>query len=646
MICLFHKWDGCKCTKCGKVRDEFHTFAGCKCTKCGATRDKEHAFTRVPGTCIERCTVCGKEREAHSYQGCQCTVCGKTRDEAHAFRNVPGQCVKKCTVCGKEQSLPHDYGKDGMQCVRCGALNPTPFDLSGLTTAEFQAVQTAVEINRKVNKQPSLDKVYVEAQMQLCKPGRRVGLAEIAILATSVLSVMQAFGGGGLTSHSGDVNETLARLQLALNLKSAQEKINAQLKAFNERNGNGAGGGDAEKPAPAEGSGKSGGPASTKPSNAALYDAANGVFHNTFSVLQLDETGHDWEAPIREHIDTLKKGGQDGVNLLFSFLMRCARGEGPSISESWWHGSTYAVRTVAMFPPKYACDTLLKLLETDSRIYEWFAYVQKEAILALTPIATVKHLPRLEKIAANPMSLSPIDWINELIAKLRSSAPAAPADGGPLFDVALTMTGPNKISVIKAICESTGYGLKEAKSIADNPPATVKRGLSQREADKLVAALCGAGAVCTMDPAAPTPAPAPTEAPKEAPAETPAAEAAPSPASAPAPAEAPKEAPAETPAPADTPEKEKTPEDMTARELTDYMQTDAAAGDLGWLGMKLCEKLKAGFRASPDDTAYALKVFGDQGTVDRFLSVYQTMQPDELGYLLPDLLTRYIQRRS
>ena len=45
MACLFgHQWNGCKCEKCGKTRDENHNWDGCKCTVCGATRNMEHAW--------------------------------------------------------------------------------------------------------------------------------------------------------------------------------------------------------------------------------------------------------------------------------------------------------------------------------------------------------------------------------------------------------------------------------------------------------------------------------------------------------------------------------------------------------------------------------------------------------------------------
>jgi len=35
MACLFgHKWNGCKCARCGKSRDENHDWDGCKCEIC------------------------------------------------------------------------------------------------------------------------------------------------------------------------------------------------------------------------------------------------------------------------------------------------------------------------------------------------------------------------------------------------------------------------------------------------------------------------------------------------------------------------------------------------------------------------------------------------------------------------------------
>jgi hypothetical protein len=34
-----HKWNGCQCGRCGKIRDEQHDWNFCKCTICGRLQD-------------------------------------------------------------------------------------------------------------------------------------------------------------------------------------------------------------------------------------------------------------------------------------------------------------------------------------------------------------------------------------------------------------------------------------------------------------------------------------------------------------------------------------------------------------------------------------------------------------------------------
>lgn len=52
-------------------------------------------------------------------------------------------------------------------------------------------------------------------------------------------------------------------------------------------------------------------------------------------------------------------------------------------------------------------------------------------------------------------------------------------------DVELTEVGTEIIKVIKAVREVTGLGLKEAKDLVDSVPKTVKKGVSQKEAEKI-----------------------------------------------------------------------------------------------------------------------------------------------------------------
>ena len=82
---------------------------------------------------------------------------------------------------------------------------------------------------------------------------------------------------------------------------------------------------------------------------------------------------------------------------------------------------------------------------------------------------------------------------------------AAPAAGGggaaaaaveekTEFNVVLLEAGANKVSVIKAVRELTGLGLKEAKDLVDGAPKPVKEGLPKADAEAAKKKLEDAGA--------------------------------------------------------------------------------------------------------------------------------------------------------
>jgi large subunit ribosomal protein L7/L12 len=83
------------------------------------------------------------------------------------------------------------------------------------------------------------------------------------------------------------------------------------------------------------------------------------------------------------------------------------------------------------------------------------------------------------------------------------AAPAAAGGGGggaaaaeekTEFNVVLTDAGANKVSVIKAVREITGLGLKEAKDLVDGAPKNVKEGVSKADAEAAQKKLVEAGA--------------------------------------------------------------------------------------------------------------------------------------------------------
>jgi large subunit ribosomal protein L7/L12 len=83
------------------------------------------------------------------------------------------------------------------------------------------------------------------------------------------------------------------------------------------------------------------------------------------------------------------------------------------------------------------------------------------------------------------------------------AAPAAGGGGGGAaaaaeektdFNLVLTEAGGNKVSVIKAVREITGLGLKEAKDLVDGAPKTVKEGMPKADAEAAKKKLEEAGA--------------------------------------------------------------------------------------------------------------------------------------------------------
>ena len=86
-----------------------------------------------------------------------------------------------------------------------------------------------------------------------------------------------------------------------------------------------------------------------------------------------------------------------------------------------------------------------------------------------------------------------------------AAAMSAPAGGGggaaaavveeqTEFSVMLLEAGANKVSVIKAVREITGLGLKEAKDLVDGAPKTVKEAMPKADGEAAKKKLEDAGA--------------------------------------------------------------------------------------------------------------------------------------------------------
>ena len=80
------------------------------------------------------------------------------------------------------------------------------------------------------------------------------------------------------------------------------------------------------------------------------------------------------------------------------------------------------------------------------------------------------------------------------VAAPAAAGGAAAAEEQTEFTVVLAEVGANKVSVIKAVREITGLGLKEAKDLVDGAPKPVKEGLDKAGAEDAKKKLEEAGA--------------------------------------------------------------------------------------------------------------------------------------------------------
>ena len=80
------------------------------------------------------------------------------------------------------------------------------------------------------------------------------------------------------------------------------------------------------------------------------------------------------------------------------------------------------------------------------------------------------------------------------VAAPAAGAPAAAAEEQTEFTLVLAEIGANKVSVIKAVREITGLGLKEAKDLVDGAPKNVKEGANKADAEAAKKKLEDAGA--------------------------------------------------------------------------------------------------------------------------------------------------------
>ena len=117
----------------------------------------------------------------------------------------------------------------------------------------------------------------------------------------------------------------------------------------------------------------------------------------------------------------------------------------------------------------------------------------KDAFLTALDGMTVLELNDLVKAIEEKFGVSAAAMAAPAAAGAGGGAAAA-AEEKTEFTVVLTEAGANKVSVIKAVREITGLGLKEAKDLVDGAPKPVKEGANKADAEAAKKKLEEAGA--------------------------------------------------------------------------------------------------------------------------------------------------------
>ena len=117
----------------------------------------------------------------------------------------------------------------------------------------------------------------------------------------------------------------------------------------------------------------------------------------------------------------------------------------------------------------------------------------KDAFLAALDTMTVLELNDLVKAVEEKFGVSAAA-VAVAGGGAAGGAAAPAAEEKTEFNVVLLEAGANKVSVIKAVRELTGLGLKEAKDLVDGAPKNVKEALPKADAEAAVKKLIEAGA--------------------------------------------------------------------------------------------------------------------------------------------------------
>ena len=126
MPCLFHKWNYCKCEKCGKVREKPHKIETINCITicqvCGKILSENHDFPDSDD-CYLKCKNCDVILPDHEWDEFKCEKCGKNMSVGDMFINDVRQFISEKA---KEHldKFPGEKRKQSMIFLSESIMNP------------------------------------------------------------------------------------------------------------------------------------------------------------------------------------------------------------------------------------------------------------------------------------------------------------------------------------------------------------------------------------------------------------------------------------------------------------------------------------------------------------------------------------------
>ena len=121
--------------------------------------------------------------------------------------------------------------------------------------------------------------------------------------------------------------------------------------------------------------------------------------------------------------------------------------------------------------------------------------MNKEQIIEAIKNMTVLELNELVKACEEEFGVSAAAPVAVVGA---AGGAAAAAEEQTEFTAVLQEVGGEKIKVIKAVRELTGFGLKEAKELVDGAPSNIKEGIEKAEAEAIKKQLEEVGATVVL----------------------------------------------------------------------------------------------------------------------------------------------------